>query len=79
MGHIEGGHGPDEDPHGEHADHDAMFFRAWQRTDQGNIIELRPDEIERDTSTFEEGRDPGIGPDPQTSPIGHDHEHDDPH
>lgn len=79
VGHIEGGHGPDEDPHGEHADHDAMFFRAWQRTDQGNIIELRPDEIERDTSTFEEGRDPGIGPDPQTSPIGHDHEHDDPH
>ncbi|MBK8460615.1 MAG: hypothetical protein IPL43_10900 [Micropruina sp.] len=52
------------DAHDEHADHDAMFFRAWRRTEAGDIVELEPGQIKRDTSGFQDGRDPGIGPDP---------------
>lgn len=69
----ETGHG--EQDHGAHADHDKVFFRAWQRTAEGAIVELPLDRIERDTSSFEDGRDPGVGPDPQVPPHPHDHDH----
>lgn len=73
-----GGHGPvtpepdhGHEDHEDHEDHDKMFFRAFRRTADGEIVELAPDQIKRDTSDYEDGRDPGIGPDPEGPVVPH--------
>ncbi|MFH5822696.1 tyrosinase family protein [Georgenia sp. AZ-5] len=75
MGGADDGHGTHEghEPHGVH-DHDAMAFTMFHLTPAGEVVEVRPDEIERDTSGYDDGADPGtappVGPDPAEEPPG---------
>jgi hypothetical protein len=74
---AEGDHDHD---HGH--DHQTMKFSMFKRTPEGNIVEIQAEDIERDTSGYdEEGRDPGYGParpappDPPAPSDPDEHEH----
>ena len=64
---------PDHDH--EH-DHQSMRFSMFKRTPEGDIVEIQAQDIERDTSGYdEEGRDPGYGPDRPAPPEPGEQEH----
>ena len=64
---------PDHD-HGH--DHQSMRFSMFKRTPEGDIVEIQAQDIERDTSGYdEEGRDPGYGPDRPAPPEPGEPEH----
>jgi len=64
-------------------DHQSMRFSMFKRTPEGDIVEIQAQDIERDTSGYdEEGRDPGYGPDRPAPPEPGEHEpgeHEHPH
>jgi hypothetical protein len=76
--HNHGGHGGEHGGgHGGH-DHDAMVFSLFKRTADGGIVEIPAQDIERDTSGYDdEGHDPGRGPErpapPEPGNGGHHH------
>ena len=65
-------HEHEEHEHAHH-DHEAMFFTPWRLGADGAVHEVPLDEIGRDTSTFVDGRDPGVGTD-AVRPAPHDHD-----
>jgi hypothetical protein len=80
-------------PHATHDhsghDHDKMFFKITRISSDFELVEVDPALVEKDTSDYVEGSDPGIGPDlfrgaGRNSPSvvdphdgGHDDAHDD--
>ncbi len=67
-------HDHDHD-HPEH-DHQNMVFSLFKRTTDGGIVEIPAQDIERDTSGYdEEGRDQGQGPERPAPPDHGEHEH----
>jgi hypothetical protein len=53
-----------------------MRFSMFKRTPEGDIVEIQAQDIERDTSGYdEEGRDPGYGPDRPAPPEPGEPEH----
>jgi hypothetical protein len=68
------GQAEEHDEHGhEHHDHDSMFFQPWRLGADGEVHEVPLDEMTRDTSSFVDGRDPGIGTG-GVQPAPHDHD-----
>jgi hypothetical protein len=74
-----GPHTGEHDHRHDHGhDHEAMVFSMFKRTPDGGIVEILPQDIERDTSGYDEdGNDPGQGSaglaGPDRGPGGHDH------
>jgi hypothetical protein len=79
-GHADVEHEHEHDEHDEHEGHDHanMVFTLFKRTPDGEIVELQAQDIERDTSGYDDdGHDPGRGPDRpdpgEAGPSGHHH------
>ena len=69
------GHGHDHD-HGHGHDHSNMVFSLFKRTADGGIVEIPAQDIERDTSGYDdEGHDRGQGPERPAPPEHGEHEH----